>query len=201
MAPMKAVFPLILALLPGAAAPDPAQPSAGCAAFEEDTDGDGRPDRVVLENEFVRLVYTPDGFGRRFLYKPTGTDVLGGVSRMLFHWDVFEVPNSLRPRNPGAVAAGWQGKTRNMAVNEADEPQPITFRQGIRKYSPGVIWGTYVPDIEGPRVAIDLEPGPFSFPALSGTLPSAWIGGVNEKGFGLAVSTVTGAAPSGRRAR
>ena len=78
---------------------------------------------------------------------------------------------------------------RNTAVNEAGQPQPITFRQGIRKYSPGVIWGTYVPDIEGPRVAMDLEPGPFSFPALSGTLPAAWIGGVNEQGFGLAVST------------
>ena len=241
MVPMKAVFPLILAL--GLALLAPAPLAAGSAAFEEDTDGDGQPDRVVLENEFLRLVFTPDGFGRQFLYRPTGTDVLGGVSRMLFHWDVFEVPNSLKPRNPGAVAAGWQGTTRNMArpvrvvkdtpeeaaiemtlrmpamvsrpeydhvsltlrltlregvnavfgrntaVNEAGEPQPITFRQGIRKYSPGVIWGTYVPDIEGPRVAIDLEPGPFSFPALSGTLPSAWIGGVNEQGFGLAVST------------
>ena len=236
-------FPPDPGLILGTAPPSPAQAPAGCAAFEEDTDGDGRPDRVVLENEFLRLVFTSDGFGRRFLYKPTGTDVLGGKSRMLFHWDVFEVPNSLRPRDPGAVAAGWQGTTRNMprpvrvvrntpeeaaiemslqmpamvsrpeydqvrltlrltlregvnavfgrntAVNEAGQPQPITFRQGIRKYSPGVIWGTYVPDIEGPRVAMDLEPGPFSFPALSGTFPSAWIGGVNEQGFGLAVST------------
>ena len=38
MEPMKAIPPLILAL---------------ALAFEEDTDGDGRPDRVVLENEWT----------------------------------------------------------------------------------------------------------------------------------------------------
>lgn len=59
MAPMKAISPLILALGPALVAPAPL--AAGPAAFEEDTDGDGRPDRVVLENEFLRLVFTADG--------------------------------------------------------------------------------------------------------------------------------------------
>ena len=66
MAPMKAVFPLILALGPSLVAASPR--AAGSGAFEEDSDGGGRPDRVVLDNEFVRLVFTADGFGRQFLY-------------------------------------------------------------------------------------------------------------------------------------
>ena len=46
MAPMKAISPLILAL--GPALLEPAPLAAGAAAFEEDTDRDGRPDRAVL---------------------------------------------------------------------------------------------------------------------------------------------------------
>lgn len=202
---------------------------ADCSASLEDTDQDGTDDQVVLENEFVRLVFTADGFGKSFVYKPTGTDVLGGGTSRLFHWDVFELPSwqgtsqrmprevkvvkntpaeasiELALQMPKMVSRPKYDQMRlaltltlkkglnaimcrNTATNSADEDQPITFRQGIQKYSPGVIWGTYVPDIEGPRVAMDLEPGPFSFPALSGTIPCAWLGGVDEKGFGLAGS-------------
>jgi hypothetical protein len=217
---------LALALGTACLAPELA---ADCSAELEDTDKDGKPDQVVLENEFTRLVFTADGFGKAFIYKPTGTDVLGGKSGGLFYVDVFELPNwqgtsqnmaretkvvkdtpdeaaiELALQMPKMVSRPKYDKMRlsltltvrkgvnaifgrNVATNGADEDQPITFRQAIRKNSPGVIWGTYVPDIEGPRVAMDLEPGPYSFPALSGTMPCAWLGGVDEKGFGLAGS-------------
>lgn len=202
---------------------------ADCQARWSDADPDGKPDELILENEFLRLVFTPQGAGKAFIHKPSGTDVLGGQSSGLFHWDVLELPDwqstsqgmpretriakdsaeeaavELSVRMPRMVSRPKYDRmvlSQTLSVrkgvsavfgqvtarNEADEDQPITFREGIRKHSPGVIWGTYVPDIEGPRVAMDLEPGPYSFPALSGSFPSAWLGGVNEKGFGLAAS-------------
>jgi len=200
---------------------------AACEARVEDTDGDGTPDRVRLENEFVRLVFTPDGFGREFTYKPNGTDLMGGESVGLFHWDVYELPNwqqtSQKLPRPTTVAKdtpaeaaitmslsmpatisrpAYNGVTlsqtltlkrgvnavfgRITARNDSGEDQPLSFREGIRKHSPGVVWAFYTPDIEGPRVAMDLEPGPYSYPVLTGTMPTAWMGGVNENGFGFA---------------
>jgi len=172
---------------------------ADCSASLEDTDQDGTNDQVVLENEFVRLVFTADGFGKSFVYKPTGTDVLGGGTSRLFHWDVFELPSwqgtsqrmprevrvvkntpaeasiELALQMPKMVSRPKYDQMRlaltltlkkglnaimcrNTATNSADEDQPITFRQGIQKYSPGVIWGTYVPDIRQARVGAQFGP-------------------------------------------
>jgi hypothetical protein len=85
---------------------------AACSAQEADTDKDGKPDAVVLENEFLKLTFNKalGGVAYSVIYKPTNAElavkgqpskdgffqaILGDVTGEDSKWDTRDVPEYL----------------------------------------------------------------------------------------------------------
>ena len=132
---------------------------AQCSVTEEDTDKDGKTDRVIVENQWHKITFEPafGGRGRSWVYKPLNkqlTTVYGG--RSFFGDEVAEIATKWT-RHPCKHAYGYEILQKGPKVAQVKMHAPLPLLRSLPEYNKVEIRRTYTFRNDTPLIHVDIE--------------------------------------------